>query len=56
VLPPPEPSGTKEPAGAIPLGTRPAAEHVAAAVRFLLDAESVTGQVLFVDGGQHLTS
>ncbi|HNX36212.1 MAG TPA: SDR family oxidoreductase [Kiritimatiellia bacterium] len=56
VLPPPAQSGTKEPAGAFPLGTRPAAEHVAAAVRFLLDAESVTGQVLFVDGGQHLTS
>ncbi len=31
-------------------------EEVAAAVRFLLEAEYVTGNVLFVDGGRHLRS
>ena len=53
VLPPPGP-GAGEPAGAFPLGARPTAAQVADAVRFLLDADAVTGQILFVDGGQHL--
>lgn len=44
----------KEPAGRFPLGCRPKPAHVADAVRWLLESESVTGQILFVDGGQHL--
>ncbi len=44
----------REPAGAIPLGYRPAPEDVAAALIFLLTSPAVTGQVIFVDGGQHL--
>lgn len=51
VLPPED---VHEAAGASPLGSRATVEQVASAVRFLLEAESVTGQVLFVDGGQHL--
>jgi len=47
---------SKEPAGAFPLHARPTSEQVANAVRFLLDADAVTGQILFVDGGQHLLS
>jgi len=46
----------REPAGKIPLGRRPAPEDVASAVVFLLENDSVTGQILFVDGGQHLTT
>lgn len=41
-------------AAATPLGRAPKPEEVAAAVLFLLDAPSVTGQMLAVDGGQHL--
>jgi NAD(P)-dependent dehydrogenase (short-subunit alcohol dehydrogenase family) len=44
----------KEPAGHIPLGRRPTPADVAAAVRWLLESESITGQTLYVDGGQHL--
>ncbi len=44
----------KEPAGHFPLGVRPTVEQVASAVRWLLEAESVTGQTIYVDGGQHL--
>jgi NAD(P)-dependent dehydrogenase (short-subunit alcohol dehydrogenase family) len=51
---PPEAAGAREAAGSFPLGSRPTAGHVAEAVRYLLDAEAVTGQILFVDGGQHL--
>jgi len=55
VLPPPGPEA-REPAGAFPLGLRPTAHHVAEAVLFLLGAEAVTGQILYVDSGQHLLS
>jgi pteridine reductase len=48
------PEGVRELAGEIPLGRRPAVEDVARAVAFLAGNESVTGQILFVDGGQHL--
>lgn len=51
----PESVSGREPAGNFPLGVRPAPDDVAAAVGFLLEAETVTGQVLYVDGGQHLT-
>jgi len=44
----------KEPAGNIPLGRRPTPADVASAVRWLLESESITGQTLYVDGGQHL--
>ena len=44
----------KEPAGHFPLGCRPTAGHVAEAVRWLLESESITGQTLYVDSGQHL--
>ena len=46
----------QEPAGDFLLGARPSAEQVADAVRYLLEAEAVTGQILYVDGGQHLSS
>lgn len=38
-----------------PLRRLRGAEDVAAALGWLLDADFVTGQVIFVDGGQHLT-
>ena len=48
------PDTAREPAGPIPLGRRPAVRDVVAAALFLLEAESVTGQIVCVDGGQHL--
>jgi NAD(P)-dependent dehydrogenase (short-subunit alcohol dehydrogenase family) len=41
-------------AGAVPLqhGTTP--DEIARALGFLLDAPSVTGQMIAIDGGQHL--
>ena len=53
VLPPTD-TAAREAAGEFPLSVRPTVCQVAAAVRFLLEAESTTGQILFVDGGQHL--
>jgi NAD(P)-dependent dehydrogenase (short-subunit alcohol dehydrogenase family) len=41
-------------AAAVPLGRGPRAEEIAAAVLFLAQADSITGQTLAVDGGQHL--
>lgn len=46
--------GTREPAGTAPLGRHATPEQVAAAVVFLLASPAITGQILFVDGGQHL--
>ncbi|MGD9611609.1 MAG: SDR family oxidoreductase [Kiritimatiellia bacterium] len=48
------PEGVREAAGDLPLGRRPTPEDVARAVAFLAESESITGQILFVDGGQHL--
>ena len=48
------PEGVREAAGDLPLGRRPTPEDVANAVAFFAESESVTGQILFVDGGQHL--
>ena len=48
------PEGVREAAGDLPLGRRPTPEDVARAVAFLAESESVTGQILFIDGGQHL--
>ena len=47
------PEGVREKAASTPLG-RPSADAVAAAVAFLLSAESTTGCTIPVDGGQHL--
>ena len=51
VLPP---EGVHEPAGETLLERRPLPEDIAAAVLYLLEAESVTGTVIPVDAGQHL--
>ena len=50
------PEGLREAAGELPLGRRPTTEDVARAVAFLAESESITGQILFVDGGQHLAA
>lgn len=39
---------------AVPLGRGPSPEDIAQAVSYLVDARSVTGQMIAVDGGQHL--
>lgn len=56
VLPPPQHvnNPTWEPAGTIPLGNRPTLADVADAVLYLLKSDSITGQTIFVDGGQNL--
>ncbi|MGH7024281.1 MAG: SDR family oxidoreductase [Caulobacteraceae bacterium] len=41
-------------AAATPLGRGPTPEEIAAALAYLIDAPSVTGQMIAVDGGQHL--
>ena len=51
VLPP---VSCHERAGATPLGRHPAPQEVADAVAYLLSAESTTGAVIPVDGGQSL--
>ena len=40
--------------GAVPLRRPTAPEEIAAAVRFALESPSMTGQILVLDGGQHL--
>ncbi len=56
VLPPPgrDASYLHDHAGATVLDCRPSTSDVAAAVLYLLEADAVTGQTLFVDSGQHL--
>lgn len=39
---------------AVPLGAGPAPEEFGRAVRFLVETASVTGQMICLDGGQHL--
>ena len=39
---------------ALPLGRGPSPEEIATAVRFLIEARTVTGQMIALDGGQHL--
>ncbi len=41
-------------AGPMVLAQRPTPVDIANAVRFLLEADGITGQVIFVDSGQHL--
>ena len=38
----------------VPLGRGPDAAEIGQALRYLIDAPSVTGQMILVDGGQHL--
>ena len=56
VLPPPDKKSDTawEPAGTIPLDKRPAPADIAEAVLYLLKSDIITGQTLFIDGGQHL--
>jgi len=56
VLPPPGKGARRlrDLAGRVPLGGRVSPADVAAAVVVLLELENVTGQILFVDGGQSL--
>lgn len=51
---PPSGAGNREKAGKIPLARRPCPNDVADAVIFLLKTDAITGQIVFVDGGQHL--
>ena len=53
VLPP---EGEREAAGPLLTDGRPTPEDVARAVAYLASAPAVTGQILFVDGGQHLAA
>jgi len=41
-------------AAATPLGRATSPEEIAAAVRFIIDAAAMTGQMIALDGGQHL--
>lgn len=41
-------------ASAVPLGRGPNLTEICAAVRFLLETRSLTGQMIALDGGQHL--
>lgn len=56
VLPPPGKPARhlRDRAGRIPLQRTVAPEHIAKAVVALVNLPSTTGQILFVDGGQHL--
>jgi NAD(P)-dependent dehydrogenase (short-subunit alcohol dehydrogenase family) len=56
VLPPPQHADNPawEYAGTIPLEKRPTPADVADAVLYLLKSDSITGQTLFIDGGQNL--
>ena len=47
-------AGGREAAGLAPLGRHPEPAEVAAAVVFLLASPVITGQILYVDSGQHL--
>lgn len=40
--------------GTLPLAHGPSPEEIANAVRFLVESPSITGQMIAVDGGQHL--
>lgn len=56
VLPPPgkDEAYVKDLAGTNPLAHQCTVEEVAEAVVFLLASDAITGQIIFVDGGQHL--
>lgn len=46
--------GFQREAAAVPLGASVPPEDVAEAVLFLIEAKSITGQMIAVDGGQHI--
>jgi NAD(P)-dependent dehydrogenase (short-subunit alcohol dehydrogenase family) len=48
-------AGFARQSAAVPLGHGPTPEDIAAAVCYLADAPSVTGQTIAVDGGQHIS-
>ena len=56
VLPPPGKGEEhlKNAARRSPLGTPVAMEDIVAAMRYLVESESVTGDIMYVDGGEHL--
>lgn len=56
ILPPPgqDESFLQRLASKVPLQRHGCAEDISAAVLFLLKSDFITGQVLYVDGGQHL--
>ncbi len=56
VLPPPgkDEQYIKDHAGPVPLEVQVTPEDIARAVRFVLENDTLTGQIIFVDGGQHL--
>jgi len=56
VLPPPGEGAAyiKDHAGVVPLAVQVTPEDVAEAVRFVLESGVVTGQIIHVDGGQHM--
>lgn len=56
VLPPPQQADNSawEYAGPIPLQKRPTPADIAEAVLYLLKSDIITGQILFIDGGQSL--
>jgi NAD(P)-dependent dehydrogenase (short-subunit alcohol dehydrogenase family) len=56
ILPPPGHSAerVREAAGRIPLDQLPSLSDLAEAVLFLLKTDSITGQIIYIDGGQHL--
>lgn len=54
ILPPSSAKGAPVRAGPVPLQRQCTVEEVADAVLFLLRNDALTGQIIFVDGGQHL--
>ncbi len=56
ILPPPDSDAESvdELAGRVPLEALPIPSQIAEAVLYLLRADAVTGQTIYIDGGQHL--
>lgn len=56
ILPPPQETDNPawEPAGTIPLKNSPSPADIAAGVLYMLENDCLTGQTLFIDGGQNL--
>ncbi len=54
ILAPARPGGPREKAGRLPLRRRPTLDDLARAVIMLLQNDSITGQIIYVDSGQHL--
>ncbi|HEV2364080.1 MAG TPA: SDR family oxidoreductase [Caulobacteraceae bacterium] len=48
-------AGLATEAAAVPLGRGPSPDDIAAALAYLIDAHAVTGELICVDGGQHLS-